>query len=274
MDATTDALAPSSGGPTSAPVAGGWTAVAGRCLAFAMAAAVVVWTGVIFSAEGTAERFDLALVAEHLMNGEPYSPDVLEGVDQRADPWVVAAHCDSRGFQNLAVVRIARVEQAVQADDPDAADRLLTAAETAARRSLACNPGASVSWIVLAWIEFLRNEDTPQLRRYLEMSDLTGPFEGWPMVRRTELLLRLLPGLDAPEKARLREQLKWLVGMGGLELVVEIYLKSGPEQQALLRDIFAATSSRDQKRVAEIVRNAGGDIVLPEVEPMGSRPWR
>jgi len=245
-----------------------------RIAAFAIVIGAAWWLTQVLPEVDIQASYDLSAVAEHMQGGETYPPELLAEIDTVAGPLVEAKKCDYRGLQDLAIIRVARVETAIQANDPEAADQRLTAAADAARRSLTCNPNATVSWTILAWIEFIRNDDTPRLRALLDMSFRTGPFEGWALLRRVELMLHIFPTLDQPGVIQLSSQLNWLLSLGAAEVLAEQYLATGPAQQAYLRDIMATASERDQKRVAELVRQRGSDIVLPLVEPQGSRPWK
>ncbi|QRG05909.1 hypothetical protein EZH22_23265 [Xanthobacter dioxanivorans] len=247
----------------------------GRLIALAIIASTVLWLVVVVPQSDVEASFDLSTVAEHMLAGEGYPPELLAEIDASVAPVVEANICDFRGLRNLAIVRVARVETAIRtSDDPEAAERRLNEAADAATRSLVCNPASTVSWTILAWTEYIRNDDTPRLRALLDMSFRTGPYEAWALLRRVELLLHLFPSLDASAVAQLRSQLDWLLAQGGAEVLAEHYVNSGPAQQTFLRELLTTAAERDQKRVAEIIRSRGGDIVLPFVEPLGSRPWK
>lgn len=184
------------------------------------------------------------------------------------------SRCDHQALQDITLVRAALAETAFQTDDPDLADRQLTGAEKAARATLACSPGSTTAWTVLAWIEHLRHEDTPLLHTYLDRSYTTGPFEGWAMIRRMEILLALYPALSEKEQARLRQAVEWISSTGLGEFFADQYVTAKPTQRKALRDILADAPEREQKRAAEYIRRMGEDIDLPLVEPLGARPWK
>lgn len=250
------------------------TTVAGRLAGLVLIVATVLWLTASFGVK----RFDSGLflrpVAARMMAGQPYDPDIISAMEADMSVVLTDPVCDYQALQDLAVVRAAFAEVAFQGDDAALADRRLTAATEAARASLACSPGSARAWTILAWIEYIRNEDSPLLRAYLRKSHDTGPFEGWALVRRMEILLALYPALDAAELANLQQAVNWMVNLQMSEFIGEHYVSAKPEQRRLLRDLLAMAPERTQKRVAEIIRGNGDDIDLPNVEPLGSRPWK
>lgn len=213
-------------------------------------------------------------VASRLMAGEGYDADVLLEIEQNYAYVLSDPVCRHQAQQDLALVRVALVELSFQGDDPDLAERRIASAEEAARQSIACSPSSPVPWTILAWLEHIRYADSPRLRTYLDRSFRNGPYNGWDLLRRMEIQLRLYPAVDATEKAQLRQALDWLIFKQLSESVGELYVGATPEQRAFLREVLSAAPEREQKRAAEFIRRAGEDIDLPLVEPLGSRPWQ
>lgn len=248
--------------------------ITARLAGLAIAIGAVIW----LSTSTGIRRFDSGLflrpVATRMMAGEPYDPDLIAAMDRDMSVVLSDRVCDYQALQDLAIVRSALAETAFQADDADLADTRLTAAEQAAKASIVCSPGSPRAWTILAWIEHIRHEDTPLLRTYLRQSFRSGPYEGWPLLRRTEILLALYPKLDQSELADLKQSVNWLAVKNLSEYIGEQYVAAKPEARLALRDILAEAPERVQKRAAEIIRNGGEDIDLPAVEPLGSRPWK
>ena len=239
-----------------------------------IAAGAVIWLSVSVGVRRLDSSLFLRPVVLHMMAGEPYAPAVVAALDADMSLVLSDAVCDYQALQDLAVVRSALAEIAFQGEDADLADRRLTAAEAAAKASIACSPGSPRAWTILAWIEHIRHEDTPLLRTYLRKSYQSGPYEGWSLVRRMEILLVLYPKLDDAELADLKQSVNWLVVKQMSDFIGEHYISAKPDQRAILRDILAEAPERAQKRAAEIIRNGGEDIDLPMVEPLGTRPWK
>lgn len=248
--------------------------ISGRTASFI----IVFGAGCWLFATTDARRVDSAVflrpVAERMKLGEVYDPQILTSMDDGMSFILKDPVCDHQALQDLAVVRTALAETAFQEDNADVADKRLSAAEEAARATLACSPGSATAWIILAWIEHIRHEDSPLLRAYLERSYRFGPYEGWVLVRRMEMLLSLFPALNEDERASLRQAVEWIANGFMSEFIGEQYVAAKPEQRRALREILAGTPERQQKRAAEIIREMGEDIELPFVEPLGSRPWK
>ena len=243
-------------------------------MGLALVVASVIWLTASFGIK----RFDSGLflrpVAARMMAGQPYDPEIISAMETAMSVVLSDPVCDYQALQDLAVVRAAFAEVAFQGDDADLAARRLAAATEAARASLASNPVSSRAWTILAWVEHIRNEDTPLLRTYLRKSYETGPFEGWALVRRMEILLALYPALDAAELANLQQAINRMIDLQMSDYIGEHYVSAKPEQRRLLRDLLATAPERMQKRVADVVRGEGDDIDLPLIAPLGSRPWK
>lgn len=254
--------------------AGTAVTMAARLAGIVMVAGAALWLSVSVGVKRIDSGLFLRPVALHMMAGEPYDPALIEAMD--ADMSVVMSDpvCDYQALQDLAIIRAALAETAFQGDDADLADKRLTATEQAAKASLTCSPGSPRAWTILAWIEHIRHEDTPLLRTYLRKSFQTGAFEGWPLIRRMEILLSLYPKLDSAELADLKQSVNWLAVRQWGEFVGEQYIAAKPEARIVIRDILAEAPERAQKRAADVIRNGGEDISLPAVEPLGSRPWK
>lgn len=250
------------------------SALSGRVASALIVVSAAVWLGLTLGARRTDSLIFLRPVADRMMAGEVYDPSILAAMDEDLSGIVTDSLCDFQALQDLTVVRGALAETAFQANDPQVAYERLARVEEAARATLSCSPGSAVAWTVLAWVEHIRNEDTPRLRSYLGQSRKFGPLEGWPMVRRMELLLALYPGLDVEELADLRRSVMWISGSGLSEFIGEHYISGGENQRRALTEILSQTPEREQKMVAQFIRNNGDDISLPFVEPLGSRPWK
>lgn len=246
----------------------------GRFLSAVIALLSVLWLVRAVPVSNVDAGFDLRLVAASLLDGEAFPQDILERVEADGRPLMNSDLCPAQGLLDLAVVRIALVEAAFEANDAEVADRRLTEAAEASRKSLTCSPASSVPWTILAWIEFIRDDDTPKLHALLEMSYRTGPYNGWALLRRSDLLLHIYPALSDREQAQLRSQLNWLIASTMVQAVAARYVAAAPPQRAFLRGILADAGERDQKLAAEFIRKNGEDIDLPAVEPLGARPWR
>ncbi|MBP2151636.1 hypothetical protein [Xanthobacter flavus] len=240
---------------------------------FALAAASGLWLVVVSPSLDIQATYDLNLAAKQMLNGESFPPEILDGIAAKSAPVLEAQPCNFLGFQDLAIIRSAQLENAIVANDSNAADRLSSQASDAAKKSLVCNPMSVVSWTILAWVEFLQNDDTPRLRSLLDMSFRAGPFEGWSLLRRVELQLHILPTLDNSSIEQLKRQINWLIARGLVEVPAQLYLSAGPQQQAYLRNLLAESPEEVQKRAEQIVWNSGGNIALPLARQRGSRPW-
>lgn len=244
-----------------------------RILSLVIVAGALVWLSAVVPKSTVLALYELRVLAQGVMDGERYEPQMMSDIDAAATPLLLDQPCNATGLQDLSVIKAALAIMAIDANDPDGADQRLTEAEASARRSAACNPYSGVSWTVLAWVEYIRNENTPRLASLLEMAYRTAPFEYWSLQLRINLLLYLYPKIDDEETRHLRRLLNWLLLNGYPEALGGYYVTSAAPQRGFIRDILAEAEERDQKIAAEVIRRRGEDIDLPLVPPQGSRPW-
>lgn len=246
----------------------------GPFFSLTIAVCSLVWLYVVFNATLVAADFSLTKVGRHLLAGESFATDLLRLVDQEASADASHFGCDASAWENLAIVRISLVDAAFEANDAESADRHLSGAKEASERVLACSPGSTVAWTMLAWIEQVRNDDTPLLRELVQMSFRTGPYEGWALVRRLEIMLRFAAPLSETEKKQIADQCRWLLQISLWNVLAEFYMAGDDAQKDMLHPIFAEADRRTQKLIAQYIRQGGTSIDLPLIEPEGSRPWR
>ncbi|MFG1346777.1 hypothetical protein V5F59_17950 [Xanthobacter autotrophicus DSM 431] len=232
------------------------------------------WLYVVAPKAGDSDVEILSYVGQELMEGGGYSADTLRQVNEETAGVLHSGWCAARAIEDLTIVRTALVEAAFVENDADAAEKFLVQADEAAHMGLTCNPNSSALWAVLAWNEFIKNDDTPRLHALLDMSYRTGPYDGWALIRRVDMQLRFLPNISDVERARLVDQIDWLILSDLLPLVAARFVEGGEPQKALIKEILSRTDEQDQKKAATMIRQQGGDIELPFVEPLGARPWR
>lgn len=247
--------------------------VVARLLALAMAIATGAWLATRESVSTSLAVDDLRHVSQRLMENDKFDAITLARVSSEVSITLNEANCNPRALQDLSIVGLAQVQLGIEAGDADETARLLSSTEAFARASVRCNPNSSVSWGVLATVEFIRNDNTPSFRSLINMSFKTGPMEFGAFQLRVPLLLSLYPNIDQPEREQLMRQLSWLIDVDAPIPVAEYYLASNQAQQTFLREIIATKPERDQKIIADRIRNGGRDIDLPLVPPQGSRPW-
>lgn len=246
----------------------------GPLFSLTIAVCSLVWLYVVFNPALVAAGFSLTKVGRHLLAGESFATDLLSVVEKKASADASQFGCDASAWENLAIVRVSLVDAAFESNDAGSADRHLSGAKEAIERVLACSPGSTLAWTLLAWIEQVRNDDTPHLRELVQMSFRTGPFEGWPLVRRLEIMLRFTAPLSETEKKQIADQSRWLLQFSLWNVLADFYMVGSDAQKDMLYPIFAEADRRTQKLIAQYIRQGGASIDLPLVEPEGNRPWR
>src|SRR6185437_15382490 len=96
----------------------------------------------------------------------------------------------------VAIVRLRRAELALSAGDRQQIDESLALLRRSIADALQDAPADPLLWLVLLWEESSREGFAPQNLRYLRMSYLRGPYEGWIAVKRNQFALSVFPELS------------------------------------------------------------------------------
>lgn len=244
-----------------------------RILGFGFAAFAILWLMQVGPLATDVTSVNLGLVAAQLQQGDAYSESILADFETTAATILSRRICTPADLENLSILGAARVDAAFVANDPDAAALAVQDDAVAASRSLWCNPYSSQSWTILAWLEFLKNGGSPRFFQLLDLGYVTGPYEGWSLLRRVDLLLRLFPNIGPLELERLRTQMRGMMQTRAYMALATYYVGGNPELKKFLVEVFSTGDERDQQMIGRAVRMQHGDIDLPLMEPRGQRPW-
>lgn len=145
----------------------------------------------VYRAEGT-----LATAANDVLQGEKFSQEQLSQLRHTLDATPFSSIRPSV-LRDVAIIRLRLVEEstAPSTADIDDFEKALTAA-------VAGNPNSSLLWLMEYRLEGLRNGDSDRALKFLGMSYLSGPNEGWIAVRREPIALHDFARLP-PELAQL-----------------------------------------------------------------------
>lgn len=215
----------------------------------------------------------MRVITQRLMNGDPYDSQVLAQLDAVASKALSRPFCMPEELKALELIRLARAQAAFVEKDAEGFPLRMSELAQAAIAGLSCSPYQSISWTILALGEYLVNGHTRRLDDLIDFSARTGPFEGWSLARRLDILLSLVPNLSPAQELLLDSQVEIILAADLHAAAVQIYLDQGDAQKAVLQRIFARASALDQRILGRIMRSRGADIDLPKDEPPGARPW-
>lgn len=245
-----------------------------RVVAVGIVVAFGAWVARVAPVAFDGHSFPVGIVAYNLLQGQSFPQSALDEID--ADVKGIAARdlCIAADMKNATVVRAAAVDEQFAIGSPRGAEAALMASEESAKRALACDPNSSWAWMVLSWTEFLRNDLTPRMIEYARMSYRTGPYEGWTLLRRSQILIQIISRTTDPDlRDILRHDVQKLIADEIFLIVANMYLSADAAGQALLVEIFSEADANAQKAIASYIYRAGGDIQLPLGPARGTRPW-
>ena len=135
-----------------------------------------------------------ASVAERVLSGEKYKAEQLKEFRRDIDA-LSAESFRPAALRNFVAIRVRLVEAELKPGNT--ADAALRIDELKSTISLALggDPAASFVWLTGYWLQRLQSANVDARLRFLRMSYLTGPNEGWIAVKRSALALSELSSL-------------------------------------------------------------------------------
>jgi hypothetical protein len=127
------------------------------------------------------------------------------------------------------------------------ASSILEQARLTLKRSLKLAPGDANLWYLLAEIRALQNKMDPKTQRFLGMSYLTGPREGWIALRRLQFSLRYWLLLDKEIRRHVTREIRTL-------------WMDSRYQRTFIRQ-FSKNTVRVQKIISTQIKSYGDDEV-------------
>jgi hypothetical protein len=244
--------------------------IAVRILLVSLGFLAVAWgtqAMAVFTPQVTIER-----VAAHVVNGDPFKPEVLATLMPQVEAAERAERCRPTALHSAAIIRTRIAEQALF-DGADIDASLLSLSDSI-HRSLACSPADPFLWFVLYWVESNRNGFHADYLNYLRLSYQLGPNESWIALKRNRYALAVFQRLP-PDLAR-----KAITEFAGLldtsffyEETVAIFTGPGWPERALLLAGLKDVAQPQRQAFAKALYKLGYDVDVPGVARPDPRPW-
>lgn len=251
--------------------AAAFTGIALRSILFGFGAATVVW--VLYTYPIFWGQSGLKQTAEHIIAGEPFKPAILNAMSGSLVTATTSEWDRPSTLGKAAVIRLRLLEQAIADGDQKAIDEQMARLRTVVRQSLVNTPADPLLWLVLFWLENAQNGFDPTHLRYLRMSYVTGPNEGWIGVRRNRLALAVFRELSPDLAEVAMNEFVRLVDSQFIAEAADILVGPGWPIRNKLLPRLKGVEVVNRERFAKTVYRLGYDIVVPGVEPRGQRPW-
>jgi hypothetical protein len=241
-----------------------------RGLFIILGCSAICWAVVVLPAflqQSSAEH-----IAKRIIAGDPFKPATL--VEQLA----ALAASENSGFcrpvalQSAAIIQL-RVSETAAGGAIKSGENL-NSLDGAVRNSLSCAPADPFLWLILFAVQNAKKGYIPENLKYLRMSYLLGPNEGWILERRNPVVLAELEWLPADLSAKAINEFIRLLDDRFYRRAVNIFCATtGPARDAILSKM-GAVPLRTRKSFARSVYDCGLDVEVPGVkDDSPKRPW-
>ncbi len=245
-----------------------------RIFVAAVGCMAVMWglvTLPIFWRQSTLER-----TAQWIIKGASYKPEALAGVVPVIEAMEKTTVCAATALRSAAIIRL-RIAELGQSGNAEEKSDTLNAAANSVRDSLSCSPADSFLWLALYWLDTAQHGYRPEDLKYLRLSYLLGPNEGWIALKRNAITFAMLQSspdwcdqrvciLSNFSESAINEFVR-LVTSGFYEEAVEVFTgPAWPEREAILPHL-AGISEPDRRRFLDILHRRGYDVNVPDDAP-------
>ena len=231
----------------------------------------VVWAVVNFSAFW--RQAEIEQIASEILDHETFKPKALDPFISTLAEIEQSRYCQPKLLRSAAIIRLRLAEEAIAFAERDVVDDRLSALENGIRSALGCEPADAFLWMVLAWVNHLREGPRPEQLTFLRLSYSLGPNEGWIAVRRNRLALAMFPRLPPDLADESVSEFGRMVNSWLYWETIAIFTGPGwPIRDRLLAAV-RGSGERQREALAKELYAEGYDIVVPGVAPREPRPW-
>ena len=211
--------------------------------------------------------------ADAIVDRAAFKPRSLEPLLPAVDQIEKSGYCQPEALHNTAIIRLRLADDAVTNAERDAIDTQLGALQDAIRRSLACAPADPFLWIILAWLDQMRQGYRPEQLTYLRLSYELGPYEGWIADRRNRQALSMFDRLPPDLADDVIREFAGMVRSGFYVDVISILTGPGWPIHARLLAGLKDVDVHQREELAKELNSAGYDVAVPGIAPTVPRPW-
>lgn len=250
----------------------GFSQAALRCLVFAIAAVSIGWAIYampVFWRQSPLEKMALSIIA-----GDQFKPAAISGMRQTVDSMMAGPIERPAILASMAIFRLRVLELTITNGRQQDVDDQMETLQATIRQSLANAPSDAFLWLVLFWVENMRNGFSEENLKYLRMSYETGPNEGWVALRRNRFSLALFNELPDDLAKQAVGEFAGLVNSNFSNDAADILISSGWKVRDRLMPALASADRGSRIDFAKVVFRLGYDITVPGVDPPDQRPWQ
>ena len=211
-------------------------------------------------------------IADHLSQGDRYSPDLIRSWADQAVPQAERT-CDVGALIGGLVLAARSAENELEAADLAAIDLRFSDVHRLAVHLVRCAPTASFGWLSLFWVESFRSGADTSILPFLEESFRTGPNETWISARRAPLAMSYFSQLTPELRNQALEEFTGLVGLYQMDLALAIYTRSDDELRRRIVEALKTVPPRPRALFARRLSREGFVVDLPGLLGREDRPW-
>lgn len=224
---------------------------------------IAIWWGIsvfhIFFQESSIQR-----IADRIVAGDPFKADIIYKqlpIIRAAD---ISTYCRPPILHAAAIMRLRMVEDTAFASDTTPYYERLKSLGNVVRSSLSCSPADPFLWIVLFWVEQGRSGVRVENLKYLRMSYLVGPNEGWIGLKRNRLAFAEYNYLSNDLADSAVNEFVGLVKSGFYEQTAEIFVNLSWQVRAQISSRLKEIDARHRRAFQYFVDKKHDDV--PGVE--------
>lgn len=229
-----------------------------------------------FAAPQVLRAAPFEVLASRLVLREPFRPEALRALRDRADGYPLESVCDVRALKGVTLLRALIAEGGLSSGAEDA-DGQLNALQSAATAFLRCSPTQGGAWFALYWVELNRFGPTPQALSFLDMSYNTAPREGWIALMRNEVAVRVLGAVSAATGAAILAEWRDLVRAGIYDQAARILIRADAARRQQLLSTLSDLPPETLRWLSVRLARLGADFTVPtllEVVPSPRDSYR
>lgn len=245
---------------------------AGRILISGFGSVAVVWgffTFPIFWQQSALKKIEQHIIAGDSFKASTLAPllPILAVVGQ--GKWDRPSTLSSASAIDLRLL-----EQAFAENDRTNIDKLMAETGEMIRKSLADSPSDSFLWMVLFWLENTQNGFNRAHLKYLELSYLLGPNEGWIAAKRNRFALAIYSVLPADLAENAVNEFARLVDSRFFFEAADILQGPGWPIRSTLLAGLKDIDEVNRETFGKAIFKLGYDVIVPGVERPDWRPWQ
>jgi hypothetical protein len=242
-----------------------------RLFAVCLGCAAIAW-GVYFFPTFWRQS-PLEHTAAHIIEGSPFTADVLNELIPAVQATERAEFCQPAGLRSAAIIRLRLAEDAIATSEGDRIDGTLNALRDSIHRSLSCSPADPFLWFVLFWLEDTVNGFSQDQLKFLRLSYELGPNEGWIGLKRNRFAIAVFEPLPLDMREMATNEFTHLIDSGFYREMAVILTGPGWLIRDALLPRLNVVADVQREEFARELYSAGYDVNVPGTSRINPRPW-